>query len=170
MAVAVLAVAGCSSTAPTGSTAVGPSKPVKLAVKTTATVALLWTHMGTAIGGAQASCVVRITNPGSVPVSVTLNVNALDSSGTIVGSDQQTLPLGAQESFDYYEDLGGTGFSQLTGQPAKVQVSAVTGTPSQDASPKLRTSQLVPIALPGRPFRAENGAVVARRCRSSLVR
>jgi hypothetical protein len=30
--------------------------------------------------------------------------------------------------------------------------------------------QLVPIALPGRPFRAENRAVVARRCRSSLVR
>ena len=31
------------------------------------------------------------------------------------------------------------------------------------------TAQLVPIALPGRPLRAENGAVVARRCRSSLV-
>jgi hypothetical protein len=30
--------------------------------------------------------------------------------------------------------------------------------------------QLVPIALLGRPLRAENGAVAARRCRSSLVR
>jgi hypothetical protein len=136
VAVAILALAGCSS-----STA-EPSKPVNLAVKTTAKVTLLWTHMGTAIGGAQASYVAHLINPGTVPVSVTLNVNALDPSGTIVGSDQQTLPLGAHEIFDYYGDLGGTGFSQLTGQPAKVQITAVTGTPSQDASPKLRTSQL----------------------------
>jgi TfoX/Sxy family transcriptional regulator of competence genes len=33
-----------------------------------------------------------------------------------------------------------------------------------------RFAELVLIALPGRPFRAENGVVVARRCRRSLVR
>jgi len=139
---AILALAGCSSSTPTGSTTAGPSEPVKPAVKTSATAALLWTHMGTAIGGAQASYVAHVTNPGSVPASVTLNVNALDSSGTIVGSDQQTLPLGAHESFDYYGDLGGTALSQLTGKPAKVQVSATTGTLTQATSPNLQTSQL----------------------------
>ena len=38
------------------------------------------------------------------------------------------------------------------------------------AAARTALSRLVRIALPGRPFRAENGAVAARRCRSSLVR
>lgn len=67
-AVAVLALAGCSSSTPTGSPAAGPSKPVKLAVKPVTTTALLWTHIGTAFNEAQVSYVARIINPGSVPV------------------------------------------------------------------------------------------------------
>jgi uncharacterized protein YcfL len=136
VAVAVLALAGCSS-----STA-GPSKPVKLAVKTSATTTLLWTHIGTAFDEPQASYVVHLTNPGIVPVSVTLNVNAFDSSGTIVGSDQQTVSSGVHESLDCYGQLGGTASSQLTSKPAKVQITAVTGAQSEAATPFLQTSQL----------------------------
>jgi PD-(D/E)XK nuclease superfamily len=54
----------------------------------------------------------------------------------------------------------------LNATDSKLLATARLNAPVQ----KMRFAHLVLDALPGRPFRAENGVVVARRCRRSLVR
>jgi predicted small lipoprotein YifL len=110
------------------------------------TVKLLWSHVGSSFGDPQITYVVRIENPADSSASVALNANALDASGTIVGSDQPTMPnVPARNHFDYFGQLGGTAVSQLTGKPVKVQVSQAEhpfGRSGGVSAPLLQTSQL----------------------------
>jgi len=74
---------------------------------------LLWSHFGKAFDEHQAIFVVRVSNPGDTPISgVTFEMQAVDASGTIVGSGEATTPdLPARGHFDYLATLGGTAFS-----------------------------------------------------------
>ncbi|MCH0557996.1 hypothetical protein [Streptomyces sp. MUM 16J] len=88
-----------------------------------ASVRLLWTHTDKGMGTTAVWYVARVSNPGASPASVSLDARALDKSGTIIGSDTETLPaVPARGSFDYFGNLGDS-VTQLTGTPAKVTVS-----------------------------------------------
>jgi hypothetical protein len=97
-------------------------------------------------GDPQVTYVVRVTNLGDSPASVALNVQALDASKTIVGSEQPTMPnIAPRSHFDYFGELGGTAFSQLTGKPATIEVSQAShpfGQAGAVWAPLLQTSQL----------------------------
>jgi hypothetical protein len=109
-------------------------------------VSLLWTHVGESFGEQQVSFVVRVANPNTSPASVALNVNALDASGIIIGSSRPTLPnIPARSSFDYFGELGSGTFSDLTGTPAKIEVSDTPdafGQAGAIEAPLLKTSQV----------------------------
>ncbi|MFB7736165.1 hypothetical protein ACFC08_17625 [Streptomyces sp. NPDC056112] len=87
-----------------------------------------------------------MTNPGDTPASVAVDTHALDGTGTIVGSSQDTLPnIPAGTSFDYLGYLGGGIGSDLTGTPAKIEVSEVQdafGKAGAVDQPMLATSEL----------------------------
>ncbi len=60
----------------------------------------------------------------SAPASVALDTRALDPTGTIVGSSSETLPnIPANSHFDFFGHLGGGIGPELTGTPAKIEVS-----------------------------------------------
>jgi hypothetical protein len=145
-AVACLTViAGCTQQATTST----PSAPLRTSSSQPATaIRLVWSHTGKFFGDTQVWYVARVTNPGSSPASVALNSRALDSSGTIVGSSQETLPnIPARTSFDYFGYLGGGGAldTKLTGTPAKIEISRATDAFGRAGSvelPMLGTSEM----------------------------
>lgn len=112
-----------------------PAKPVS--------VRLLWSHLGKAVGEYQAIFVARVSNPGDKPVSgVAFEMDALDASGTIVGSGEATAPdLSPHGHVDYLGTLGGTAFSDLTGRPVKIEVTMGSSV-AQGSAPLLTTSEL----------------------------
>jgi hypothetical protein len=130
MLAAGIALAGCGASSGNhtvrpvgGSTSAEvspPTGPPKVSVQ------LVWSHTGKFFGDTQVWYVARVTNPGGSPASVALDARALDSTGTIIGSSQETLPnIPARSQFDYFGFLGGGGAlnTKLTGTPAKIEIS-----------------------------------------------
>jgi len=117
------ASAGNGTTRPSGGTRAVASSP---AAQPKVSVQLAWNHTGKFFGETQVWYVARVTNPGSSAASVALDARALDSTGTIIGSSQVTLPnIPAHTQFDYFGYLGGGGAldTKLTGIPARIEVS-----------------------------------------------
>ena len=150
MLAAGFALTGCGSSGktqaappPTGGTPTETSSPAESAQ---ASVHLAWSHTGKFADDTRVWYVARVTNPGSSPVSAALDVRALDSTGTIVGSSQETLPnIAARSQFDFFGYLGGGVGPQLTGTPAKIEVSLAKSTSGQAGSvflPMLKTSEV----------------------------
>jgi hypothetical protein len=154
-----IALAGCGSstghqtTPPGGGSASAEVSPPQSSPK--ASVQLVWNHTAKSFGDTEVWYVARVTNSGGSPASVALDVRALDSTGTIVGSSQETLPnIPAHSRFDYFGTLGGGGFSpQLTGIPAKIDISLAPGAVQV---PMLRTSEITLAA--GNPQDTETDA------------
>lgn len=148
---AVAVLTGCSSnsksSAPTdaGPAATKVSQPSPEHASSPA-VRLTWSHTTEDdAGDTEIWYVARVKNPGSSAASVALDARALDKTGTIVGSEQETLPnIPAGATFDYFGQLGG-GFTELTGTPAKIQVSQVKdafGMAGDVEQPMLKSSEL----------------------------
>lgn len=117
-----------------------------------ATVRLVWTHTSKDDSGDTAvTYVARVSNPGSSLASVAIDARALDKTGTIVGSAQETLPnLPAHATLDFLGTLGGA--DQLTGTPAKIDVTEAKdafGMAGSVQQPMLATSELK--LTPGSP-------------------
>lgn len=145
-----IALAGCGSSGktqatppPTGRTPTETSSP---AGSGQASVKLAWSHTGKFADDTRVWYVARVTNPGSSPLSAALDVRALDSTGTIVGSSQETLPnIPVRSQFDFFGYLGGGVGPQLTGTPAKIEVSFAKSAFGQAGSvflPMLKTSEV----------------------------
>jgi hypothetical protein len=85
---------------------------------------------------------VRVQNAGEDPSVFTVNVQALDAGGTIVGSNEYTMPtIDGHGSFDLFDQLGGNVFVTLTGTPTKVAISRFE--PAMNAElPLLPSSEL----------------------------
>ena len=155
MLAAGIALAGCGASGgqqtarPGGGTSAGVSPPAGPAK---ASVQLVWSHAGKFFGEYQVWYVARVTNPGGSPASVALDARALDSTGTIIGSSQETLPnIPAHSQFDYFGYLGGGGAfdTKLTGVPAKVEISQAPnpfGRAGAIQLPMLKTSEIALIA------------------------
>ncbi|MFE2469729.1 hypothetical protein [Streptomyces mirabilis] len=111
-------------------------------------VHLEWSHTGTFFNDPQVWYVARVKNPGSSVASVALDARALDKTGTIVGSSQNTLPnIPGGATFDYFGYVGGGGASdtKLTGTPAKIEISQAKDAFGQAGAveqPMLKTSEL----------------------------
>lgn len=125
-----VAVAGCGASSGNGSAGHSASSANTGAIQRPAsartTVRLIWNHNAKFFGEPQVWYVARVTNPGDSPASVALNARALDSSGTIVGSSQETLPnIPPRSQFDFFSYLGGGGASntELTGTPVRITVT-----------------------------------------------
>ncbi|MFF7889666.1 hypothetical protein ACH40F_54350 [Streptomyces sp. NPDC020794] len=109
-------------------------------------VHLAWSHTGTFFDEPQVWYVARVKNPGHSDASVALDARALDKTGTIVGSSENTLPnIPAGATFDYFGYLGGGGAldTKFTGTPAKIQVSQAKNAFGQAGSvlqPMLKSS------------------------------
>ncbi|MFJ3248406.1 hypothetical protein [Streptomyces sp. NPDC086782] len=150
---AILAVTltACSSDKPgqgKASHTAGDSAPVSSqpgSADAAAGVRLVWSHTGKSGDDTQITYVVRITNPGDSPTSVAVDVRALDKTGAIVGSSQETMPnIPAHSTFDFLGNLGG-GFTQFTGTPAKIEVVQAKdafGRAGSVEQPMLATSEL----------------------------
>jgi hypothetical protein len=112
------------------------------------TVQLVWNHTGKFFDETQVWYVARVTNPGDSVASVALDARALDATGTIVGSSQETLPnIPARSRFDYFGYLGGGGAfdTKLTGTPAKIEVSQAANAFGQAGAvqlPMLKTGEV----------------------------
>ncbi|MFI1767503.1 hypothetical protein ACH41H_36400 [Streptomyces sp. NPDC020800] len=146
---AAAALTACSSNAshPAGDNSTSSTRLAQSATHSRAvSVRLAWSRTVDDSGDKEIWYVARIKNPGTSPASVALDVRALDKSGTIVGSSQDTLPnVPAGATFDYFGDLGGGLGTDLTGTPAKLQVSQAKNAFGQAGSvdnPILATSQL----------------------------
>jgi hypothetical protein len=145
-----IALAGCGSNAghqtarPSGGSASAEVSPAQSSPKTS--VQLVWNHTAKSFGETEVWYVARVTNSGGSPASVALDVRALDSTGTIVGSSQETLPnIPAHSRFDYFGSLGGGSSSQLTGTPAKIEISQAPhpfGEAGAVQLPMLKTSEI----------------------------
>ena len=128
MLAAGIALTGCGSSgttqathSPTEGTPAQTSSP---AASAQVSVQLAWSHTGKFFGDTRVWYVAKVTNHGSSPASAALDVRALDSTGTIVGSSQETLPnIPANSDFDFVGYLGGGPGPKLTGTPAKIEVS-----------------------------------------------
>jgi hypothetical protein len=145
-----IALTGCGSSSKpqathptTGGTPAQASSPAGSAETS---VQLAWSHTGTFFGDPRVWYVAKVTNRGSSPASAALDVRALDSTGTIVGSGQETLPnIPARSSFDFFGYLGGGAGPQLTGTPAKIEVSLAENAFGRAGSvflPMLKTSEV----------------------------
>jgi hypothetical protein len=111
-----------------------------------AAVRLVWSHTGKdASGDTAITYVARVSNPGSSVASVAIDARALDKTGTIVGSNEETLPnIPAHSTFDFLGSLGGS-WTQLTGTPAKIDVTQAKdafGMAGSVEQPMLATSEL----------------------------
>lgn len=146
-----IALAGCGSGAghqtvrPSGGSTSAEVSPAESSPK--ASVQLVWNHTAKSFGETEVWYVARVTNSGGSPASVALDVRALDSTGTIVGSSQETLPnIPAHSRFDYFGSLGGGGVGpELTGTPAKIEVSLAPHPFGQAGTvhlPMLKTSEI----------------------------
>jgi hypothetical protein len=98
---------------------------------------VIWSHFGKAFDEPTAWLAVRVQNAGDDPSVFAVNVQALEASGTIVGSDEYTTPtIAGHGSFDYFGLL-----DNLTGTPTKVVISSVE--PAMNAElPLLPSSEL----------------------------
>ncbi|UXY24953.1 hypothetical protein N8I84_41700 (plasmid) [Streptomyces cynarae] len=111
-----------------------------------ATVRLVWSHTGKDVAGTTAlTYVARVSNPGSSVASVAIDARALDKTGAIVGSAEETLPnISAHTTFDFLGTLGGS-LTQFTGTPAKIDVTQAKdafGMAGSVEQPMLVTSEL----------------------------
>lgn len=152
MLAAGIALAGCGASAghetarPSGGHASAGASPSAGPPK--ASVQLVWSHTGKFFGETQVWYVARLTNPGGSPASVALDARALDSTGTIIGSSQETLPnIPPHSQFDYFGYLGGGGAlnTKLTGTPAKIEISQASNPFGQAGAiqlPMLKTSEI----------------------------
>lgn len=150
--VAAITLAACSSDdtpaakTSTSTASLNPA-PAPTPAAADATVDLAWSHTGTFFDEPQVWYVARVKNPGTAPASVTLDARALDDTGTIVGSAQPALPaIPAGATLDYlgylgYLGGGGALNTELTGTPAKIEVSPAT-VPAGGAQPMLKTSEV----------------------------
>ncbi|MFC8674167.1 hypothetical protein ACFUEN_16010 [Streptomyces griseorubiginosus] len=150
--VAAVALTGCTnhanqSTAPQGTNASNLNQPSSGSTAAPM-VQLAWSHVGTFFDEPQVWYVARVKNPGKSVASVALNARALDKTGTIIGSSQDDLPnIPGGATFDYFGYLGGGGAfdTDLTGTPAKIQVSQTKNAFGQAGAielPMLKTSEL----------------------------
>ncbi|MFI1535517.1 hypothetical protein [Streptomyces anandii] len=111
-----------------------------------ASVRLVWSHTEKDDSGdTSVTYVARVSNPGNSLASVAIDARALDKTGTIVGSGQETLPnIPAHTTFDFLGTLGDS-FTQLTGTPAKIDVTQAKdafGRAGSVQQPMLTTSEL----------------------------
>lgn len=143
---AAVALAGCSNSKDQAPKQGGPAT-AKVSQPNTrpsavTTVQLVWNHIGKSGGDTQVWYVARVKNPGTSPASVALDARALDKTGTIVGSSQDTLPnIPAGATFDYLGLIKG----HLTGTPARIEVAQAQnafGLAGSVAQPMLTTSEL----------------------------
>lgn len=150
--VAAVTLTGCTShtsqrTGPKGTSTSNLNQPSS-GPAAAPTVQLAWSHVGTFFDEPQVWYVARVKNPGNSVASVALNARALDQTGTIVSSSQNDLPnIAGGATFDYFGYLGGGGAfdTNLTGTPAKIQVSQVKNAFGQAGAielPMLKTSEL----------------------------
>jgi hypothetical protein len=148
-----IALAGCASAGPEAARPGGGGSRASTEVSQPASmphasVHLIWSHTGKFFGDTQVWYVARVTNPGGSPASVALDARALDSTGTIVGSSQETLPnIPARSNFDYFGYLGGGGAlnTKLTGTPSKIEISQAPNPFGQAGAielPMLKTSEI----------------------------
>jgi hypothetical protein len=148
LAAAAVLTACSSSGKPAVDTSTSSSQLKQPAAQTKAvTVRLAWSQTAKDGGGdTEVSYVARVKNPGTSPASVALDVRALDKTGTIVGSSQETLPnIPAGATFDFLGNLGGGFSGNLTGTPAQVQISQnkdAFGQAGAVDSPMLATSEV----------------------------
>ena len=142
MLAAGIALAGCASAGheagrPSGGTA--SAEVSQLASTPHATVQLIWHHAGDS-GPKQEWYVARIVNPTGQQISMTLKVTALDTSDAVVGSSEEALPaIPARAHFDYFGQLGDA-FKELSGTPAKIEISQAPAAAA--AIPMLKTSEV----------------------------
>ncbi|MFE5406995.1 hypothetical protein ACFQ9Z_38095 [Streptomyces sp. NPDC056580] len=149
IAVLVGALTACSSSEPDSKadhTAGDSASIADQPSDSPASVRLVWSHTGKDVGGDTAvTYVARVSNPRSSVASVAVDARALDKTGAIVGSGRETLPnIPAHTTFDFLGTLGGS-FTQLTGKPAKVNVSQAKdafGRAGSVEQPMLATSEL----------------------------
>jgi hypothetical protein len=151
MLVAGIALTGCASAAHETARSGGGTVSAQVSQPASpppASVRLIWHHTGKFFGEMQVWYVARVTNPGGSPASVVLDARALDSTGTIVGSSQETLPnIPAHSQFDYFGYLGGGGAfgTKLTGTPGKIEITEPSnpfGRAGAVRLPTLKTSEI----------------------------
>lgn len=150
-----LALTACSSRGASSppTTATGTPSPSSAAAAApasagtsapTTTVGLLWRHVAKSFGDREVWYVARVVNRGDTEASVELEARAVDRTGTIVGSSQETLPnIPPGSRFDFFGTLGGGGTS-LTGVPTDVRLSEVPhpfGAAGAVWAPLLKTSR-----------------------------
>ncbi|MFA3872635.1 hypothetical protein ABS735_02875 [Streptomyces sp. MMCC 100] len=151
--VAVLAatLTACSSDhdgpAPSGTTAAQPDQTATVEPADAApAVSLAWSHDTTYGDEPQVLYVAQVKNSSKKVTSVAIDVRALDKTGTIVGSAQETLPnIPAGMTFDYFGAIGGSIGSELTGTPDKIEVSQAEnafGRAGSIQAPLLKTSEV----------------------------
>lgn len=148
-AVAAIAIAvittGCARS--TGGNSQGPSRAdsIKMANKSSAPAELsayvLWMNANKT--DKTIAFVARISNSNRQPISgAVLSERAVDSTGSIVGSNKIQLPtVPASGHLDYVDGLGDA-FTELSAPAAKVIVSVTGGVASSGQELPLRTSDL----------------------------
>lgn len=126
--------------APVQSQPRNPNVPVKLT----------WSHIShdpndSSLDGTTVTYVAQVANSGDSAFSVAIDARALDKTGTIVGSDEETLPnIPAHGTFDFLGDIGGA-LNSLTGNPISVKVAQekdAFGMAGAVEQPMLATSEL----------------------------
>ncbi|MFJ8547366.1 hypothetical protein ACIRFH_36450 [Streptomyces sp. NPDC093586] len=149
-AVLAAALTACSSDhdpAPKEASAAQVDQPATVEpVAVAPTVSLAWSHNATSWDEPQVWYVTRVKNTGASEASVAVDVRALDKTGTIVGSAQDTLPnIPAGATFDYFGTIGGSIGTELTGTPDKIEVSRAEnafGRAGSIEAPMLKTSEV----------------------------
>jgi hypothetical protein len=113
-----------TSTSPTAVSSPVPAGPVASSPDADVTeVTLVWSHVVKVFDESEIWYVARVVNPGAAEASLALDARAVDRSGTIVGSTEQTLPnIPPHSRFDFFGSLGG-GLSPLTGNPTTVRLA-----------------------------------------------
>jgi len=125
------ALSGCSGARVTTETRTQSLKS-EAPAKPSASVA--WSHVFNITGEPEVLFIIRVKNTGDKPLSgLATNVNALDKTGTIVGSTSVDFPtIPASSSFDLVGRITGGG-GKLTGTPDKVEMGDVsTGNSSRE--------------------------------------
>jgi hypothetical protein len=72
---------------------------------------VIWSQFGKAFDVPTAWFAVHVQNAGADPSVFTVNVQAVDAGGIIVGSNEYTTPtIAGHGSFDLFDQLGGNAF------------------------------------------------------------
>lgn len=104
-----------------------------------ATVKVTWQKIGQdEFGRKEVRYVVHVTNTSGSAEAVRFTAKALDSHGSIVGSNHPLTPrIAAHAHLDFVGSLGGASFESLSAKPSKLEVSLAG--PSDNSVSPLKT-------------------------------